>query len=190
MRGRPLRVLILAWFLYEVKGNFFKKSEKWPFLYGIFPKMSVEVSSVSRSDSMPTKTRKKTREMVKRSKTLRLSRGKFHHTLKKPPKRRQSGTPSAYVFLRLINVLKKVRCVLFCMKRIFIKAVPIYVSTPWFPVKRGKGGVISLQPLWPFVSLLEPFKAVCVTNWNPDRTDERRSRRQSECTDLKECCRL
>ena len=64
--------------------------------------------------------------MVKRSKRLRLSRGKFHHTLKKPPKRRQSCTPSAYVFLRLINVLKKVRCVFFCLKRVLIKALHLF----------------------------------------------------------------
>ena len=80
----------------------------------------------SRSDPRPTKTLKKTHKMVKRSKRLRLSRGKFHHTLKKPPKRRQSCTPSAYVFLRLINVLKKVRCVFFCLKRVLIKALHLF----------------------------------------------------------------
>ena len=175
MHVRPLRVLILALFLYEVKGHEkknlkkFENDRSYPEFIVIFSKMSVEVS---RSESRPTKTRKKTREMVKRSKTLRLSWAKIHHTLKMPPKRRQSGTPSAYVFLRLINVLKKVRCVLFCMKRIFIKAVPIYVSTPWLPDKRRKTGHFSLQPLWLFVSLREPLKAVSVTSWFPDQRAE------------------
>ena len=76
MHVRPLRVLILALFLYEVKGHEkknlkkFENDRSYPEFIVIFSKMSVEVS---RSESRPTKTRKKTREMVKRSKTLRLS---------------------------------------------------------------------------------------------------------------------
>ena len=164
--GRPLRVLILAPFLYEVKGYFFKKSRniwKWPFLSGIFFKnecRSFDRSfEASRSDPRPTKTLKKTHKMVKRSKRLRLSRGKFHHTSKKPPKRRQSGTPSAYVFLRLINVLKKVRCVLFCLKRVLIKALHLFTLVRLdFRMKEGKAAIF-------LSSLCGLLWAFCEPSW-------------------------
>ena len=47
MQDRPLTVLILASFLYEVKGTFFKKTENdrsYTEFIVIPPKMSVEVS--------------------------------------------------------------------------------------------------------------------------------------------------